>query len=195
MGVHADDSGSSTPRSSNLKTGTSSVVLRPAVPSDAEALLALYRPIVLETAISFEIDPPSVEEFRQRIETTTARWAWLVAEHDSEPVAYAYASAHRTRAAYRWSVETSICVGSAHRGRGLGTMLYEELLRTIADLGYCNAYAAIALPNDASIALHRRVGFEHIGVFRNVGRKFGRWHDVSWWQRKLRDEPPGDRSG
>ena len=166
------------------------MILRPAVPGDAEALLALYRPIVLETAISFEIDPPSVQEFRRRIEATIARWVWLVAEVDSRPVGYAYAGSHRARAAYRWSVETSICVGAEYRGRGHGTALYEALLDAAATRGYCNAYAAIALPNDASIRLHRRVGFEHVGVFRNVGRKFGRWHDVSWWQRKLRDEPP-----
>jgi L-amino acid N-acyltransferase YncA len=172
--------------------GSHGIALRPAVPDDAEALLALYRPIVLETAISFEVDPPSVEEFRRRIESTAAHWAWLVAEQDSNPLGYAYASAHRTRAAYRWSVETTIYVGGAHRGRGLGVTLYDALLRTVADLGYCNAYAGIALPNDASIALHRRVGFEHVGVFRSVGRKFGRWHDVSWWQRRLRDEPPAE---
>ncbi len=172
--------------------GGTPIVLRPAVPDDAAALLALYRPIVLETAISFEIEPPSVEEFRQRIVASTARWAWLVAEEASTPVAYAYASSHRTRAAYRWSVETSIFVGASHRGRGLGTALYDRLLRTVAALGYCNAYAGITLPNDASIALHRGVGFEHVGVFRNVGRKFGRWHDVSWWQRPLRDEPPAE---
>jgi phosphinothricin acetyltransferase len=115
-----------------------------------------------------------------------------VAEHGSRPVGYAYASSHRTRAAYRWSVETSIFVDTAYRGRGVGATLYDALLRTVADLGACNAYAAIALPNDASIALHRLVGFEHVGVFRNVGRKFGRWHDVSWWQRKLREEPPAE---
>jgi phosphinothricin acetyltransferase len=91
-------------------------------------------------------------------------------------------------------VETSICVSGAHRGRGIGTTLYDHLLRVVADLGYCNAFAAIALPNDASIALHRRVGFEHVGVFRNVGRKFDRWHDVSWWQRQLRAEPPDGRA-
>jgi L-amino acid N-acyltransferase YncA len=172
--------------------GGTSIVLRPAVPADAAALLALYRPIVLETAISFEIEPPSVEEFRQRIEATIARWAWLVAAEASTPVGYAYASAHRTRAAYRWSVETSVFVGERQRGRGLGRALYERLLPTVAALGYCNAYAGIALPNDGSIALHRAVGFEPVGVFRNVGRKFGRWHDVSWWQRRLRDEPPSE---
>jgi phosphinothricin acetyltransferase len=168
------------------------IELRAAVPDDAEALLALYRPIVVETAISFEIEPPTVEEFRRRIEATTARWAWLVAAKASRPLGYAYASAHRTRAAYRWSVETSIFVDSAHRGRGLGVTLYDALLRTVAELGYCNAYAGIALPNEASVALHRRVGFDHVGVFRNVGRKFGRWHDVSWWQRRLRAEPPDE---
>jgi phosphinothricin acetyltransferase len=165
------------------------IILRSAVPADAELLLALYRPIVVDTAISFELEPPSVDQFRDRIELAISRWAWIVAERSSKPVAYAYGSAQRTRAAYRWSVETSIIVAPDHQRSGVGRTLYLELLRQLAYIGYCSAFAAIALPYAPSIALHRRLGFEHIGVFVNVGRKFGRWHDVSWWQRRLRDTP------
>jgi len=113
-----------------------------------------------------------------------------VAEAGGEIQGYAYGSSHRARAAYRWSVETSAYVREGHRGRGLGTCLYGELLPRLAALGYCNAYAGIALPNEGSQALHRRAGFEPVGVFRRVGRKFGSWHDVAWWQRPLRDAPP-----
>lgn len=173
-----------------LRHAAEGVTIRSAVADDAQTLLAIYAPLVVETAISFEIEPPTVEQFRERIEITMSRWAWFVAERESQPVGYAYAGAHRARAAYRWSVETSVIVASHSRGAGIGTTLYRELLQRLADLGYCNAYAAIALPNAASIALHRRTGFEPVGVFSSVGRKFGRWHDVSWWQRRMRDTPP-----
>jgi phosphinothricin acetyltransferase len=166
------------------------VTLRSAVPGDAAALLSIYEPLVRESAISFEIAPPSLEEFRSRIETVLSKWVWLVAERDSTVLGYAYGGAHRTRSAYQWSVETSICVALDSRGRGIGLFLYEQLLSRLAQRGYCNAYAAIALPNEASIALHRRAGFTHVGIFERVGRKFGRWHDVSWWQRRLREVPP-----
>lgn len=168
----------------------SNVSIRSATPDDAEALLAIYRPYVLNTAISFELDPPSVEEFRERIVNVLAGWAWLVAERDGRPLGYAYATAHRPRGAYKWSVETSVYISEECRGQGLGTALYQALLPLLAGKGYCNAYAGITLPNKASVALHKKMGFEPVGVFRFVGRKFGAWHDVSWWHRRLREEPP-----
>ncbi len=168
----------------------SDVAIRSATPDDAEPLLAIYRPYVTGTAISFELEPPAVEEFRGRIERALAEWAWLVAERDGQPIGYAYATPHRARGAYRWSVEPSVYVdGGSHR-RGIGTRLYEALLPLLARKGYCHAYAGITLPNDASLALHRRLGFQAVGVFRSVGRKFGAWHDVSWWHLPLRAEPP-----
>lgn len=164
--------------------------IRDATPADAETLLAIYRPYVLETAISFELEPPTVDEFRARIERALADWAWLVAERDGRPDAYAYATAHRSRGAYRWSVETSVYVAPGAHRQGLGTALYQALLPRLTARGYCNAYAGITLPNDASIALHRRLGFQAVGVFRSVGHKLGAWHDVSWWHLPLRSEPP-----
>ena len=166
--------------------------IRDAARADTDALLEIYRPYVLDTAVSFELEPPTAAEFAQRIAGAQSQWAWLVAERDGELLGYAYGSAFRSRAAYRWSVETSAYVHAAHRGQGVGRALYERLLALLADKGYCTAYAGIALPNEASVRLHRALGFRDVGTFRRAGRKFGRWHDVSWWQRELRDEPPAE---
>jgi phosphinothricin acetyltransferase len=164
--------------------------IRDAVSADTEALLGIYRPFVLETPVSFELEPPSAEEFERRIRDAQTKWAWLVAERERDVLGYAYASPYRQRAAYRWSVETSAYVDAAHRRQGVGSALYTRLLEVLAAKGYCTAYAGIALPNEASIRLHQALGFGEVGVFRRAGHKFGRWHDVSWWQRELRDEPP-----
>lgn len=168
----------------------SKIVLRDATPADAEPLLAIYRPFVVETPVSFEGKPPTPDEFRARIEKTLAAWAWLVADVDGVPVGYAYGSQHRAREAYKWSVEVSAYIHDVHRGRGLGRMLYGALLPRLAALGYCNAYAGITLPNEASVGFHRAMGFEEIGVFKSVGWKFGRWHDVVWFQLPMRERPP-----
>jgi phosphinothricin acetyltransferase len=164
--------------------------IREARLADAAALLEIYRPFVTDSAVSFELEPPSVAAFEERIAQALDRWAWLVAENDRGPVGYAYATSHRSRGAYLWSTETSAYVHGDHRGQGLGKRLYRELLPALRDKGYCTAYAGIALPNDASEALHRSAGFTPVGVFRRAGWKFGRWHDVSWWQLSLRDHPP-----
>ena len=164
--------------------------IREARRSDAAALLEIYRPFVTDSAVSFELEPPSVTAFEERIASALDKWAWLVAENDTGPVGYAYATAHRPRGAYLWSTETSAYIRADHRGQGLGKRLYRELLPMLGDKGYCTAYAGVALPNDASEALHRSAGFTPVGVFRRAGWKFGRWHDVSWWQLSLRDHPP-----
>lgn len=164
--------------------------IRDATPGDAPALLEIYRPSVETTAVSFELETPSIDEFASRVATAQTRWAWLVAEDAAGAVAgYAYGGAFRSRPAYRFATEVSAYVADAHRGRGVGKRLYSELLGRLESLGYCTAYAGIVIPNDASVALHRAVGFEPAGVFRRAGWKFGAWHDVSWWQRILRDAP------
>ncbi len=166
------------------------LIVRDAMSADTEALLAIYKPFVVETAVSFELEPPSAAEFEQRIVAAQSKWAWLVAERGDELLGYAYGSSHRSRAAYQWSVEVSAYVHGAHRRQGVGKALYARLLGVLADKGYCMAYAGITLPNEPSIRLHESLGFREVGVFRRAGRKFGRWHDVSWWQRELREEPP-----
>lgn len=171
------------------------VSLRVATRSDAPALRDIYRPFVESTPVSFETVVPSVDEFAARIAKSLAGWQWLVAERAGQCVGYAYGSSHRERAAYRWSVEVSAYVHADFHRRGIGGALYRRLFEDLAARGYCNAYAGITLPNEASVALHRSVGFEPIGVFRSVGRKFGRWHDVAWFQRALRDAPPPGQEG
>ena len=164
--------------------------IRTATEADAPALLAIYRPYVEMTAASFETVPPTVDEFAARIAKAVAGWQWLVAEGDGKIVGYAYGGLHRERSAYRWSTEVSAYVHPDDHRRGIGRALYTRLLDDLARKGYCSAFAAITVPNDGSIALHRSVGFEPIGVFGSVGRKFGKWHDVAWFQRFLRDAPP-----
>jgi phosphinothricin acetyltransferase len=164
--------------------------IRDARPADAASLLAIYTPFVTGTAVSFEDEPPSVEEFTQRIVAAQSRWAWLVAERAGRIAGYAYATAFRQRAAYRWSTEVSAYLGPDCRGLGIGRALYERLIDVLAAKGYCTAYAGIALPNEPSVRFHQALGFTAVGVFRRAGWKFGAWHDVSWWQRPLRDQPP-----
>jgi L-amino acid N-acyltransferase YncA len=166
------------------------IEIRDARADDAAALLAIYQPFVTDTAVSFETEPPSVEEFAQRVLTAQSRWAWLVAEQAGRIAGYAYASSFRPRAAYRWSCEVSAYLAPEFRGRGLARALYERLIDVLVARGYCTAYAGIALPNEASVRFHQAMGFTAVGVFRRAGRKFNAWHDVSWWQRPLRDEPP-----
>jgi len=165
-------------------------LIRPATEADAPALLAIYRPFVESTAVSFETVAPTIDEFAARICKVLAGWQWLVAERDGRCVGYAYGSLHRERLAYRWSVEVSAYVHPDHRRHGIGRALYLELFDELAGKGYCNAFAVVTLPNEGSVAMHRSVGFEPIGIFRDVGRKFGKWHDVAWFQRNLRDAPP-----
>ncbi len=177
--------------------------VRCATPQDAEGVLAIYAPIVRETAISFELEPPTVEQMRGRIEATLPKLPWLVCESAAGVIGYAYASKHRERAAYQWSVDVSVYVAQQARGKGLGRGLYTPLLGILEDLGYYSALAGIALPNPASVGLHEAMGFKPIGVYRNIGYKIGAWRDVGWWQRQLREygekpEPPramGDYMG
>lgn len=167
----------------------SGLSIRNATPADAVELLAIYAPYVERTAVSFETSAPSLDEFAERILKYSESWAWLVAQNANQIVGYAYASAHRDRPAYRWSVETSAYVSPAAQRQGIGKQLYMSLLPTLTQKGFCNAYAGITLPNEASIALHLGVGFEPIGVFPSVGRKFNAWHDVAWFHRRLRELP------
>jgi L-amino acid N-acyltransferase YncA len=153
---------------------------------DAAEITAIYRPYVEGTVISFELTPPDDADMAGRIARVIAELPWLVCEEAGAIVGYAYASRHRDRAAYRWSVDTSVYVHEAQRRRGLGHALYTELLVRLRDQGYYTAYAGITLPNAASVALHERFGFEPVGIYRKAGFKLGRWWDVGWWQKPLR---------
>lgn len=167
----------------------SNLHIRTALPEDASWMLEIYSPVVRDTAVSFEDVPPTLEEFRARIERTGKNFPWLVCTVDGLPAGYAYASSHRARAAYAWSVETSVYIAEEFRGRGVGRKLYTELLDLLKRGGLRNVYGVITLPNPASVALHKSFGFQEIGVHRNAGFKLDSWHDVLWLQLDLwRDE-------
>ncbi|HUY10913.1 MAG TPA: arsinothricin resistance N-acetyltransferase ArsN1 family B [Candidatus Dormibacteraeota bacterium] len=151
---------------------------------DAEAIAEIYAPIVCETTISFEEVPPDASEIAKRIASITATHPWLVAV-DGSLIGYAYAKEFRARAAYRWSVECSVYVREGARGHGVGGALYCALFERLRSAEVHAVFTGIALPNDASIALHRSRGFEPVGIYREVGYKFDRWIDTSWWQRRL----------
>ncbi|WP_255169275.1 arsinothricin resistance N-acetyltransferase ArsN1 family B [Natrononativus amylolyticus] len=163
--------------------------IRPAAHGDAGAVARIYEPSVRETAVSFEERPPSGSEIERRIERTEARHPWLVCEHDADVIGFAYAGPHRTRDAYRWSVDSSVYVDDRYHRRGVGRALYESLFAALELQGYYNVYAGTALPNPASVEFHRSMGFEPVGVYRKVGYKNGEWHDVQWWQRSLAPRP------
>jgi L-amino acid N-acyltransferase YncA len=161
---------------------TTGIAIRPAERADASAVAAIYAPIVRETAISFETDPPTPDIMADRIETALQRYPWLVATRDGDVIGYAYGSEHQQRAAYRWSVNVTVYVAANAHGQGVGRGLYATLIDILRAQGFRSAFAGIALPNAASVALHEAVGFEPLGVYRDVGFKFGAWHDVSYWR-------------
>jgi L-amino acid N-acyltransferase YncA len=168
-------------------------MLRHADPArDAAACLAIYAPYVADTSVSFEEAVPTAHEFAELIERGARTHPWLVFEHAGRVVGYANASQHRARAAYRWAADVAIYVDPAHRRRGTGRRLYEALFELMARQGLRIACAGITLPNDASVALHRALGFEHVGIYRAIGWKAGAWHDVTWWQLRLGTDD-GDR--
>ena len=167
--------------------------IRPARASDAAAVHAIYAPVVTGSAISFETEAPSVDQMARRITDTLPLLPWLVGLDATGQVnGYVYAAPHAERAAYRWAVNVSAYVRADARRSGVGRALYRALLLELVALGYCRACAGITLPNAASVALHEGLGFRPVGVFRAVGHKLGRWHDVGWWQLALQqlDPPP-----
>jgi L-amino acid N-acyltransferase YncA len=167
-------------------------LIRLAAEEDSGQVQAIYGPIVSQMTTSFEFEPPSAEEMRRRIADTLAHLPWLVCDRDGEVLGYAYASPHRSRAAYQWSVDVSVYIHSEQRHSGIGRALYRSLFEILVMQGYYNAYAGIALPNPASVGLHEAVGFRSVGVYQEVGYKLGAWHDVGWWQLALQPKviPP-----
>jgi L-amino acid N-acyltransferase YncA len=168
--------------------------IRDADPSrDAAACAAIYAPHIEGSAVSFEERVPSEAEMAARIEHHAADHAWLVAERAGRVVGYAYATAFNERPAYRWSTSVSVYVSEGARSEGIGRALYEALFQRLRERGYRMACAGITLPNEASVGLHQRLGFELVGVNREIGFKQGAWRDVGWYQLQLApatDGPP-----
>lgn len=170
--------------------------IRAAEDRDAEQIAAIYMPYVTTSWVSFETEPPDAGGMRQRMAKYDGLYPWLVAttEDDDALLGYAYAAPFRQRPAYRYIVETSIYMGGATQGQGAGRLLYSALIETLSAQDFTQAIAVLALPNEASIALHEAMGFRRAGVYREVGWKNGQWHDVGMWQRELSEpaSPPSE---
>jgi phosphinothricin acetyltransferase len=160
--------------------------IRIASGGDAARVADIYAPNVTDGVISFEAEPPTPAQMRERITSTLAQTPWLVCESDSSLLGYAYASSHSERAAYRWSLNVSVYVAAGCRRQGVGRALYAALFALARLGGYYAAHAGVTLPNAASVGLHESLGFVPVGVYRAVGFKSGAWHDVGWWQLELR---------
>ena len=160
--------------------------IRTAVPEDAPGLLDIYAPYVKNTAVTFEYEVPSLEEFTARISQTLKNYPWLAAtDPQGRIVGYAYASAFHPRAAYAWAAETSIYVDSAHRLGGIGSALYAELESVLRRQNVLNVNACISCPNPASVAFHERFGYRTTAHFHQCGYKFGTWYDTIWMEKHL----------
>jgi phosphinothricin acetyltransferase len=162
-----------------------SVTIRLATPADGAALASIYEPAVATHTTSFELEAPDGAEMARRVERLTARTPWLVCEWRSAVIGYAYASPHRDRWSYQWSVEVSAYVDTSVHRKGVGRGLYASLFAVLTLQGFRNAYAGITLPNPPSVRLHEAVGFTPVGVYHGIGYKFGAWHDVLWLERGL----------
>jgi phosphinothricin acetyltransferase len=164
--------------------------VRDASLDDAPACAAIYAPYVIDTSITFEIDPPSPAEMATRIASAQETHAWLVLEDSGDVIGYAYGGPFKARAAYRWSCEVSVYLKLGRRRIGGGRALYTALLERLAERGFRTAVAGMTLPNEASVGLHRAMGFEPVGTYRRIGWKHDAWHDVAWTQLSLSAEPP-----
>lgn len=162
------------------------MLIRDAIADDARAIAAIYNPYILGTSISFEEEPVADAAMAQRIADVQAGGLpWLIAAQDGKVLGYAYATKWRVRHAYRFSVESSVYLAPEAARQGVGTALYTALLAQLNERGIHLVIGGIALPNDASVALHEKMGYEKVAHFREVGFKFGRWIDVGYWQKTI----------
>lgn len=170
------------------------IEIRPAAAGDAAALARIYNFYVQETIVTFEEEAVSAAEMSARLrEVQEASLPWLVAEDRGEVVGYAYAGKWRVRRGYRFSVEVTVYLDHRRGRAGIGTSLYQRLLSELPPRGIHVAIGGIALPNEASVALHEKLGFRKTAHFHEVGFKFDRWIDVGYWEKRLAGASPGDR--
>jgi phosphinothricin acetyltransferase len=155
--------------------------------NDVGEVLEIYKPYVLHTIITFEYETPSIDEFLQRIKANITDYPWLVCLHDNKIIGYAYAGFHRYRTAYQWSCESSVYLLPEFHHKGIASILYETLFSLLRIQGYINVYAGISLPNEKSVGFHQSFGFKKIGIYKKIGYKFDKWHDVEWFQFHLQE--------
>jgi phosphinothricin acetyltransferase len=156
------------------------VSIRMAQPEDAQAILDIYAPYVTDTTITFVSTLPTAEEIRRKMADIKKRYPYLVCTIGDTVVGFAYANRARPHEAYCWNAELSVYIDPGHQGRGIATALYTALFQILKAQGFCNLYAVITLPNEASVALHRHFGFRELALHRADGYKMGAWRDVLW---------------
>ena len=164
-----------------------------ATTNDAQQIIGIYSPNILNAAISFETEVPAIEEMQNRITIILQKYPWIVCKVEGKIAGYVYASKHRDREAYQWSCECTVYMHNDFKGKGIGKELYQLLFKILKLQGYRNVYAGITLPNEASIILHEKCGFKHFATYENTGYKFGKWHSVGWWKLQINDydlQPP-----
>jgi L-amino acid N-acyltransferase YncA len=164
--------------------------VRLAAKKDAKEIIDIYAPSILDAAISFETEVPSAEEMQKRIEMILQTYPWIVCVVDGEIAGYVYGSKYRDREAYQWSCECTVYIHDQYKGKGVGRELYGLLFQLLQLQGFRTVYAVVTLPNEGSVNLHEKCGFEKFAVFENVGYKFGQWHSVGWWKLRLNDYTP-----
>jgi phosphinothricin acetyltransferase len=162
-------------------------IIRTAKASDAASVLKIYAPYIENTSYTFETEVPTIDSFKERINTYLQSWPWLVCEIDGVIAGYAYGSKHRERVAYQWSVESSVYVHDDFQRAGVARALYTALIEILKLQGFRNLYAVINLPNDKSVSFHEKLGFEYFATYQNVGYKLGKWKNVGWWQLQLNE--------
>ena len=168
---------------------------------DAQALLDIYSYYIENTAITFEYDVPTLEEFKSRISSISSKFPYIKAVEGNKILGYAYAASFRTRKAYDWCAETTIYLDKECRGKGLGKILYETLEKSLKNMGICTIVACVTYTETddehltpASPRFHLKNGFNLIGVFHNSGYKFNKWYDMAYFEKKIGDysssQPP-----
>ena len=169
-------------------------MIRVATKDDAAGMLNIYAPFILNSGITQETEVPSVEDFQKRIISNLEERPWLVCEINNEIAGYAYAGKHRDRKGYQWCTEPSVYISEKYFGIGIANALYAALFDILKLQGYVNAYAVITLPNERSIAFHKKFGFEYLTTYKKIGYKLGQWHDVGWMQYEIipHREAPAD---
>lgn len=159
--------------------------IRVATRDDASGMLEIYIPFILNSGITQETELPTVEDFQQRIISNLTERPWLVCEINNEIAGYAYAGKHRDRKGYQWCIEPSLYISEQYWGLGIANALYAALFDILKSQGYVNAYAVITLPNERSVAFHKKFGFEWLTTYEKIGYKLGQWHDVGWMQYEI----------
>lgn len=162
------------------------MIIREVALHDAARILEIYAPHVVESAVSFELELPTIAAMQERIAAYTATYPWYVAEEEGRVIGYAYASSYRERKAYQYCVETSVYIDASSQQKGIARALYNRLFEELKQRGFAQAFAVITQPNEKSVAFHQSQGFESFALYEKVGYKFNRWHDVLWMRRWIK---------